>query len=135
MAGMYKNAKYCSDKCRSAASRGSIRAHALSSFRLAEVRGAHIEPNFTVDFLEGMIKDRGDCYLCRATTAGEFHIDHIVPIARGGWHSASNLGFLCKACNLDKGARNLADYVSGVLALDLPRLARIADRYRQEEAA
>lgn len=30
------------------------------------------------------------------------HLDHIVPLAKGGPHSISNVQFLCSTCNLTK---------------------------------
>ena len=40
-----------------------------------------------------------NCAVCGA--AGE-HIDHIIPISRGGRHSIGNLQTLCAFCNLSK---------------------------------
>lgn len=34
-----------------------------------------------------------------------YHIDHVVPIARGGAHELANLQLLAPICNLRKGAR------------------------------
>lgn len=33
------------------------------------------------------------------------HIDHVIPLARGGADSEENLQLLCRPCNLRKGAR------------------------------
>lgn len=33
------------------------------------------------------------------------HVDHIVPLARGGPDTEENLQLLCRPCNLRKGAR------------------------------
>jgi 5-methylcytosine-specific restriction endonuclease McrA len=46
------------------------------------------------------------CYLCgRIPPIGERHVDHIVPLARGGKHVAENLAITCKRCNLKKCAK------------------------------
>lgn len=34
-----------------------------------------------------------------------FHIDHIVPLARGGTNDSANLQLLCETCNLRKGSK------------------------------
>ena len=49
-------------------------------------------------------KQGGKCPSCRATAGQvEFHRDHIIPMKRGGAHSANNVQALCKPCNLSKG--------------------------------
>jgi hypothetical protein len=51
-------------------------------------------------------KDR--CEYCRApvsATAYTFHLDHIIPLARGGRHEPMNLALACAPCNLAKQDR------------------------------
>jgi len=46
------------------------------------------------------------CYLCCGLIPlGERHVDHIVPLSKGGKHKASNLGIAHSSCNLSKGAK------------------------------
>jgi 5-methylcytosine-specific restriction endonuclease McrA len=46
------------------------------------------------------------CYLCGKTTGRKNrHVDHVVPIARGGTHSIENLAMMCSDCNTKKGAK------------------------------
>lgn len=48
----------------------------------------------------------GRCAACNALVPEEFrHIDHIVPLAKGGPHSTENLQLLCYRCNTRKGTR------------------------------
>jgi 5-methylcytosine-specific restriction endonuclease McrA len=46
------------------------------------------------------------CHWCRKRCAKDFHIDHIVALARGGLHEARNLCISCPTCNLSKGAKD-----------------------------
>ena len=48
------------------------------------------------------------CEYCRtpnAITAQAFHVDHIIPVSRGGPALLGNLCFACPHCNLHKGDR------------------------------
>jgi 5-methylcytosine-specific restriction endonuclease McrA len=47
----------------------------------------------------------GECALCRRTLVGGYHVDHIIPIAKGGMNVVGNLQLLCQRCNLTKGAK------------------------------
>lgn len=39
------------------------------------------------------------------------HIDHVIPIARGGRHIAANLRPACKKCNLRKGSKKMSEWI------------------------
>lgn len=46
------------------------------------------------------------CYLCgKRIPLGHRHVDHIIPLSRGGAHVAQNLAIACDKCNLRKGTR------------------------------
>ncbi|MDS1774062.1 HNH endonuclease signature motif containing protein [Vibrio vulnificus] len=57
-------------------------------------------------------RENGRCAICKSDLTGaislgkKIHIDHIVPISRGGTNDPTNLQVLCEACNLSKGNRN-----------------------------
>jgi hypothetical protein len=40
------------------------------------------------------------CFACGSTT--KLHLDHIIPIARGGYHGVGNFRMMCESCNLSK---------------------------------
>lgn len=46
------------------------------------------------------------CYWCGCKCAKGFHIDHYVPLSRGGKHELSNLVIACGPCNLRKNAKD-----------------------------
>lgn len=54
------------------------------------------------------IRDRYTCQCCGKYMPDEvgLHIDHIVPVSKGGKSIPSNLQVLCDKCNLKKGARD-----------------------------
>lgn len=50
-------------------------------------------------------RQRGCCACCGRSLYPAYHVDHVVPIARGGGNDASNLQLLCPRDNLRKGAK------------------------------
>jgi hypothetical protein len=53
-----------------------------------------------------------DGYVCRycGDEKGPFHIDHIVPVAKGGDNNPLNLTVSCQCCNLSKGSKTLEEW-------------------------
>lgn len=72
---------------------------------------------FTVgDVLVKMEAQGGLCVYCHAdVTGGEYHVDHVVPLVRGGSNDASNIQVTCPRCNLSKGARTHDEFVEYLL--------------------
>ena len=52
-------------------------------------------------------RDGGVCQICRLAISAEekWHIDHVVPLAKGGEHSYQNVQLAHARCNLAKGAK------------------------------
>ncbi len=50
-------------------------------------------------------KQRGKCAICQIYLFGQFEIDHIKPLVKGGSNSRENLQLLCQKCNRVKGAK------------------------------
>lgn len=59
-------------------------------------------------FLRGA--QRGKCAICREKLGDDIHVDHIVPLARGGLNRRSNLQLACGLCNIKKGARDPIEF-------------------------
>ena len=116
------------------ANRDRVRTHYAN--RRARKRAAHIE---TVDYQEIYQRDNWTCQLCGVDLKdrpGEIHVDHIVPLARGGLHYRANLWTTCQTCNLSKGAKLVEPWhiwlavppdLDGSLNLDLDLDAAPAD--------
>jgi len=59
-----------------------------------------------------LTKQRWLCACCRCSLIkNKAHLDHIIPIARGGIHDDSNLQMLCATCNISKGCRNPIEFM------------------------
>lgn len=75
--------------------------------RAAEMNAPAIERFDRGEIIE---RDRGICHLCgRTCDPGEIHIDHVIPLARGGAHTRENVRVACSSCNVRKGATLLSD--------------------------
>jgi 5-methylcytosine-specific restriction endonuclease McrA len=57
-----------------------------------------------IDAMKQRQQMRCACGCGRSLWAG-FHVDHIVPLARGGTNGPENLQLLAPVCNLRKGAK------------------------------
>lgn len=58
----------------------------------------------------------GTCVFCPADILQKRHIDHIVPLARGGLHVRENLQILCPRCNCSKGAKTNEEFAEWIKA-------------------
>lgn len=60
----------------------------------------------TADLAEWTAKQKKNCYWCGTRCANGFHIDHYVPLSKGGKHELGNLVIACAPCNLRKNAKD-----------------------------
>ena len=61
---------------------------------------------FTADDVQNLLSmQRGLCAYCGASLSGGYHIDHRVPLSKGGENNRHNLDLLCPRCNLSKGSK------------------------------
>lgn len=66
--------------------------------RAAGARGSHTGE----DVKEKYKQQNGKCYWCGQPLNGTYHVDHIVPISRGGGDGPENICCACPFCNLSK---------------------------------
>jgi 5-methylcytosine-specific restriction endonuclease McrA len=73
--------------------------------RVKEAEGSHTAADVRAIFE----RQRGLCASCGAkllkSGAGKYHVDHIMPIAKGGTNWPENLQCLCPTCNRSKSAK------------------------------
>lgn len=69
------------------------------------------------------IRAEGSCVYCGATAG---HVDHVQPLARGGWEHVANLVPACVACNLSKGDRLLTEWRQDRVAYGIAHSAKVA---------
>lgn len=51
------------------------------------------------------------CFYCGDTCPDDFHVDHFVPLSKGGPHVLTNLRIACAPCNLSKSARDPMEWM------------------------
>ena len=107
----HRRRKYCSRRCCRKAARLAEGPRSETHRARARRAGVPYEP---VDPLDIMRRDRWRCQVCyrsapqrlRGTTDPRApELDHIVPLALKGPHTAANLQCACRSCNLAKGAQ------------------------------
>jgi hypothetical protein len=52
-----------------------------------------------------MLLQSGLCIYCKCDVTIKYHVDHIIPLAKGGKHEPSNIQILCPSCNVKKSAK------------------------------
>ena len=67
--------------------------------------------NTVLDIVRAFVYDR-DGMVCRycGDEDGPFHLDHVLPLARGGDDEATNLTVACARCNCSKGQKTLEEW-------------------------
>jgi 5-methylcytosine-specific restriction endonuclease McrA len=48
---------------------------------------------------------RGKCYWCGEKVENKYHVDHVIPLSRGGANTPDNIVIACVHCNESKGAK------------------------------
>lgn len=85
----------------------------------ASVRNAHNkrrvvskDSNVRTIFIHNMRTLSTSCFYCGCSIDKDnMHIDHYVPLSKGGAHSEDNLVASCATCNLQKGAKMPLDFI------------------------
>lgn len=64
------------------------------------------------DIRECYMEQAGRCAYCGMPVYDDYHVDHIIPLARGGTNWPENICIACPNCNLEKGDKTLAEWFS-----------------------
>jgi 5-methylcytosine-specific restriction endonuclease McrA len=67
------------------------------------------------DVREQFERQNGRCYWCCVKCGESYHVDHVVPLSRGGSNGKENIVVACRLCNLRKNARAAMDFVLTLL--------------------
>lgn len=56
---------------------------------------------------------KGKCYYCSVKVSDTYHVDHIVPLSRGGSDDPENIVIACPICNLRKNDKLPSEWPEG----------------------
>jgi 5-methylcytosine-specific restriction endonuclease McrA len=96
--------------------RRSIISNRYSHNRRARMNGNG--GNYTSDELNAlMVSQEYSCFYCSKpffdnTLDTKIHVDHKIPISRGGKNNIANIALTCPQCNLSKNARTAEEFIS-----------------------
>jgi hypothetical protein len=71
------------------------------------------------DVIDCLVMQGYRCFYCLASLIDVFHVDHMMPLSRGGSNGADNIVCACEWCNCSKGAKTVAEFILGVDRVDL----------------
>lgn len=71
--------------------------------------GSHTAADVTAQYA----RQNGRCYYCHAKVGDKYHVDHVVPLSRGGSDDPSNLVIACPTCNLRKHDKLPSEWPEG----------------------
>lgn len=96
------------ERCKSAkyAKENPILCRLARHKRRARIKanGGELSKDITVKLL---LFQKGRCRICKIKLVGvKYHLDHIVPIAKGGLNVDGNIQLLCQKCNQSKGSKD-----------------------------
>jgi 5-methylcytosine-specific restriction endonuclease McrA len=91
------------DKCRAQKHRRRARKLAVGGTHTAE------------DVRRQMQSQKYKCWWCGAACADKYHVDHLIPLARGGHNNPSNIVISCPHCNDSKGAKTPDEFAGRLL--------------------
>jgi len=96
-------------EARRARRRASPNNNAQAANRRARVRGA--EGKHTRADVDRIFEQQGGkCAECKTRLNDKYHVDHIMPLSKGGSNWPKNLQCLCETCNVRKSAKHPLDW-------------------------
>lgn len=92
------------------------RAYSRVKRREYRARKRDAEGSHTVEDVRIILeRQQGRCWWCQEPVGDEYHVDHRIPLARGGSDSAANLVISCPFCNQSKKDKMPHEWIGRLL--------------------
>lgn len=86
--------------------------HTLYNQKRRGVKKSTSDGSVTECSILNMLSSQNEkCIFCKDIISHNFHIDHIIPLCKNGFHSIDNMQLLCPTCNLSKGKKNNEEFI------------------------
>ena len=93
-----------------AANRDKYRAISIRRrARKMQAEGTHT----VADIKDQYARQKGKCFWCGKRVGKQYHVDHVVPLSRGGGDGPDNLVISCPTCNCRKGEKLPHEWAEG----------------------
>lgn len=79
--------------------------------RRARLTAADSEPYTVTDIHTLLYEQDGKCFYCQALFLGKWHIEHMIPLSRGGADKLDNICLACPPCNMRKHTKTAEEFV------------------------
>ncbi len=84
----------------------------LAGWPIQAARRAKTKNKFDAVFLQKLCElQKWKCACCGVSIRQKRHLDHIVPLSKGGLHHKLNVQFLCPPCNMKKHSKDPLDFM------------------------
>lgn len=94
-----------------------IRTHNINrKKKIKSVSDGTVKPKFIKELMNSQLEK---CKICEINIKDNFHIDHIMPLCRGGLHAITNVQLLCPTCNLTKSTKTHEEYINTLQKIEL----------------
>lgn len=65
------------------------------------------------DVQKQYVNQKGKCYYCKKKVGKVYHVDHVIPLIRGGSNGPENIVIACPTCNLRKNDKMPHEWAEG----------------------
>lgn len=67
------------------------------------------------DIRKQLKAQRSKCYWCKVRLGVAYHVDHVIPLCKGGSNGPENIVLACAPCNLSKGQKMPSEFAGRLL--------------------